>query len=478
MDQAQAYATTAARLDPRRWKALVLLCTANFMVILDAQIVILALPSIARDLAMSPSAAQWVLSANLITFGGLLLLGGRAADLLGRRRMFMVGTALFLLVSLMSGLAWNGEVMLVARALHGVSAALMAPTALSILMTTFPEGAERNKALAGWAGIAGIGATVGLLIGGALTDSLGWEWVFYVNAPVALIMLVLSPVLLGESRGGDRRRTYDLAGALISTAALVLIVYAVVDAPAVGWTASRTVWLLAGAAVLVGLFVLVERRSTNPLVPLRIFRSRAMVGGNVVMVAMGMLAFGMSVAVSVYAQQVLGFSALEFGVKQAVMPLMAFVGAYVGQAFVTRLGFRPVAVVCLLLTGFGSWLLTHVSADGGYVDDILFGLLVFGPGLGAGAVAASAAALSGFAERESGLASGINTAAFQVGGAFGVAVVVSTMVSQAVGSSPAIALTAGLQAAFVACVIFAVVGLLFGVALLRGGRSTPAGLSR
>ncbi|RZQ61115.1 MFS transporter [Amycolatopsis suaedae] len=456
-------AGTPVAADPRRWKALVLLCTANFMVILDSQIVILGLPSIARDLGMTPAGAQWVIGANLVTFGGLLLLGGRASDLLGRRRMFIAGTALFVVVSLLSGLAWSAEVMVVARALHGVSAALMAPTALSILTTTFPEGAERNKALAGWSGVGGIGATAGLLVGGGLTSGLGWEWIFYVNVPVALVMLALAPVLLNESHDRERRRGYDVAGAVTSTAALVLIVYAVVEAPKAGWLSGQTIGLAAAAVALLVVFVAVERRSAAPLVPLRILRSPALVGGNLVTVLLGMLAVGLSVTISQYAQQLLGYTPLEFGVKQAVMPVMAFVGAYAGQAAVTRWGYRPVAAISVVLMGVGALLLTGVSPGGGYVQDILPGLLVFGPGLGAGTVAASAAALAGVAERESGLASGFNTAAFQIGGALGVAVVSTVMVAQAAGPDPA----AAFPAAFTACVVFAAAGLALALLLLR-----------
>lgn len=468
-------APPTAAVDSRRWLALVLLCVANFMVILDSQIVILALPSIAQDLAMTPGAAQWILSANLLTFGGLLLLGGRLADLLGRRRVFITATALFLVVSVLSGLAWNAEVMIFARALHGVSAALMAPAALAILVTTFPEGSERNKALAGWSGIAGIGATVGLIIGGALTDSLGWEWVFYVNVPVAALMLVASPVLLRESHDRGQRRTYDLAGALTATAALVLVVYAVVNAPTAGWGSGRTVGLFVTAAVLIALFVLIERRSAAPLVPLRLFRSRARVGGNLVMVTAGMLPFGLSVTLSVYAQQVLGWSGLEFGVRQAVMPLMAFVGAYVGQAFVTRLGSRPVAVVSLVLMGVGSLLLTGLTVRGDYVGDLLLALFVFGAGLGAASVAASASALSAIPDSDAGVASGINAAALQVGGAFGVAVVSTVMISSGTGNTPQEILASGVRAAAVACVVFAIAGLVLAATLLRGGRPPRAG---
>jgi EmrB/QacA subfamily drug resistance transporter len=449
--------------DPRRWYALTLLCTASFMVILDSQIVILALPSIQRDLAFSAGGVQWVLSAYLLSFGGLLLLGGRMADLLGRRRMFMVGTALFLVASLVCGLAWTAEVLVAARIVQGVSAAIMAPTALSILMTTFDEGSERNKALGIWSGTGGFGATAALLIGGTVTDGLGWEWIFFINIPVAAALLVLSPVLLRESRDRERARAYDPAGAATITGALMLLVYAVVEAPEAGWLSLRTLAPLAGSAVLVALFARIESRSAAPLVPLRIFRSRTLVGGNLVMSVFGMVAFGMSFVVSLYAQQVLGYSALVFGLGTAVMPIMAVVGAYLGQHLVTRIGFRPIAVAAMVLLAAGCLVLTRVSADGTYVGDLFLGLLIFGPGLGAGTVAASIAALTGVAERESGLASGVNTAAFQISGAFGVAIVSTVAASFTAGAD----LTTGFRAGFAACVGLAAIGAVAALRLLR-----------
>jgi EmrB/QacA subfamily drug resistance transporter len=357
--------------------------------------VILGLPSIEADLGLSASGAQWVLSAYLLSFGGLLLLGGRSADLLGRRRMFMLGTALFLAASLACGLAWSGSALIAARVAQGVSAAIMAPTALSILMTTFPEGAERNKALGIWSAIGGAGATSALLIGGPLTDGLGWEWIFFINIPVALALLALSPRLLRESFDPECVRCFDLTGAATITTALVALVYAIVEAPDAGWTDAQTLGLLTASAAFLVIFAVVERRSTNPLVPLRIFRSRTLVGGNLVLAALGMVAFGMSLIVSLYAQQVLGYSAVEFGLGTAVMTVGAVVGSTVGQGIVTRVGARVVATVGFVLTGVGCLLLTQVSVDGSYMDDIFFGLLIFGPGLGATYVAASVATLTG-----------------------------------------------------------------------------------
>ncbi|MBL6277362.1 MFS transporter [Micromonospora fiedleri] len=463
----------AEQPDTRRWLALILLCTANFMVILDSQIVIMALPPISEALHLTPEAAQWVINANLLTFGGLLLLGGRLADLLGRRRIFILGTVLFLLVSVASGLAPNAEVLIAARALHGVSAALMAPTALSILSTTFAEGAPRNKALSLWAGIAGIGAVTALLIGGALA-SIGWQWIFFVNVPVALVMLVISPLLLRESRDAGIPRTYDVAGALTSTTGLVLLVYAVVVAPVQGWLSPVTLGLIVASGVLFALFVVIERRSSAPLVPLSIFRKPNLTGGNLAMVTMGMLAFGFSVTISQYSQIVLGLSPLEFGLRQAIMPAMAFIGAYVGQRFVTRLGFRPVAAVCLVLLGAGSLIMALTATGSMSYGATFLALVPFGVGLGLGTTAASAAALSGVAYSESGLASGFNTAAQQVGGGLGVAVVLTVIASYA----PAVASpTAGFQAAFAACVVFAVVGLVITLTMMRSKRATDAALA-
>jgi EmrB/QacA subfamily drug resistance transporter len=464
--------------DPRRWKALALLCLANLMVILDAQIVILGLPSIKADLGLSADGAQWVMSAYLLSLGGLLLLGGRSADLLGRRRMFMVGTALFLVSSLACGLAWTGGMLIASRVVQGVSAAIMAPTALSILMTTFDEGAERNKALGIWASIGGVGATAALLIGGPVTDGLGWEWIFYINIPVALGLIALSPRLLRESRRESSDRIYDFAGAATITAALVLLVYAVVEAPDAGWGDPQTLLLLIASALLVGVFASIEARSAAPLVPLRSFASRTLVGGNLVLLALGMVAWGMSLTLSLYAQQVLGYSAIEFGLGTAVMTVGAAVGSNVGQGIVTRTGPRPVAAVGLLLTGAGCTLLTQVSADGSYLGDIFLGLLIFGPGLGATYVAASVATLTGVAERESGLASALNTAAFQIGGALGSAIVTTVAVSQADGPDPASALTDGFQSAFAAAIVFPALGVLCAVGLLRKVRKPPTAAAR
>jgi EmrB/QacA subfamily drug resistance transporter len=462
--------------DPRRWKALALLCTAFFMVILDSAIVIVALPSIEADLGFTTGDLQWVLSAYLLSFGGLLLLGGRAADLLGRRRVFIAGTALFALASLWCGLAWSTAALIAARVVQGMAAAVMTPTALSIVMTTFEEGAERNKALGVWAAIGGIGATAAWLVGGPITDGLGWEWIFFINVPVALGVAALSPALLRESRDRDRVRQFDVTGAVTITAALVALVYAVVEAPEAGWASGQTLGLFGLAAALTGLFAVIEGRSAAPLAPLSVFRSRALVGGNLVLFVLGMLAFGMPFILTQYAQEVLDYSPVQFGLGSVVMPVMAAIGSATGQAIATKGGIRPVVVVSMVLTGLGCLLLTQVSVGGSYLGDIFLGLLVFGPGLGAGYVAGSIASLAGVGEADAGLASGLNNTSFQIGGAVGVAILSTVAISHADGAQPLVALTNGFQSAFMTAIAFAALGLLVAILLLgkiRGAAATP-----
>src|SRR5918994_3723678 len=392
--------------DPRRWWALALLCGAFFMVLLDATIVLVALPSIQADIGFSEQGLQWVLSAYALTFGGLLLLGGRAADLLGRRRLFIAGVLLFTAASLMGGLAWSPAALLAARVVQGVGAAIMTPTALSIIATTFPDGSERNKALGIWGALGGIGATAAWLIGGPLVDGPGWEWIFFINIPFGLTALALSPLLLRESRAALTRRSYDLTGALTITGALVLLVYAVVEAPDVGWGDAQTILLLAGSALLLAAFGLIESRHHASLVPLRFLRSRTLVGANLVMLLNGTLAVGVPFVLTLYAQQVLGYSALEFGVGSVVLAIAVTVGAIVAQTAVLKVGFRLVAATGMALMGAGSLLLTQVSVGGSYFGDIFFGLLVVGAGTGLAFVTATVAALAGAADDESGLASG------------------------------------------------------------------------
>jgi EmrB/QacA subfamily drug resistance transporter len=466
--------------DPRRWWALALLCGAFFMVLLDGTIVLVALPSIGADLGFSEQGLQWVLSAYALTFGGLLLLGGRAADLIGRRRLFMAGVLAFTAASLLCGLAWSPAALLAARVVQGAGAAVMTPTALSIITTTFEEGAERNKALGIWGGLGAVGATAAWLIGGPLVDGPGWEWIFFINIPLGLAALALSPVLLRESRAELPRRSYDPAGSLTITSALVLLVYALVEAPETGWGDVRTILLIAGSAALLAAFALIESRHRAPLVPLRFFRSRTLVGANAVMLLVGALAFAVPFVLTLYAQQVLGYSAVEFGVGSVVLAVGVAVGAIVGQAAVLKVGFRPVAVTGMALIGTGSLLLTQVSVGGTYFGDIFLGLVVVGPGIGLAFVTATVAALAGVAELEAGLASGLSNTATQIGGALGVAIVTTVFLSRSEdylaangGANPLVVLNEGFQFAFVACAVLAGVGVALALLLLGRPRKAP-----
>jgi MFS family permease len=356
----------------------------------------------------------------------------------------------------------------------------MTPTALSIISTTFPEGAERNKALGIWGALGGIGATAAWLIGGPLVDGPGWEWIFFINIPLGLAALALSPLLLRESRAALTRRSYDPAGALTITGALVLLVYAVVEAPDVGWGDVQTILLFAGSALLLAAFALIESRHRAPLVPLRFLRSRTLVGANLVMLLNGSIAVGMPFVLTLYAQQVLGYSAVKFGLSSVVLAVAVTVGAIVAQAAVLQLGFRTVAATGMALMGAGSLLLTQVSVGGSYFGDIFFGLLVFGPGVGFAFVTATVAALAGVAEHEAGLASGLSNTALQIGAALGVAITTTVAVSRSEdylaaneGGNPLVVLTEGFQSAFVACVVLAGIGMVLALLLLGRPREAP-----
>jgi EmrB/QacA subfamily drug resistance transporter len=464
--------------DPRRWWALALLCAAFFMVILDGTIVLVALPSVGADLHFSKQGLQWVVSAYALTFGGLLLLGGRTADLLGRRRVFMTGVLFFTVASLMCGLAWSPAALLAARVVQGAGAAIMTPTALSIISTTFTEAAERNKALGIWGALGGIGATAAWLIGGPLVDGPGWQWIFFINIPFGVVALALSPRFLRESETGLARQSYDPVGALTITAALVLLVYAAVKAPEVGWGDARTLLPLAGSALFLAAFTLIESRHRAPLLPLRLLRSRTLVGANAVMVLVGTVAIGVPFVLTLYAQQVLGYSALRFGVSSVVLAIGATVGAIVGQGIVLKAGFRAIAATGLALIGAGSLVLAQLSVHGGYFPDIFFGLLLSGLGIGLSFVTATVAALAGIAEHEAGLASGLSNTALQIGTALGVAILTTVAVSRSThyltthaDANPLVVLNHGYHAAFLALVVLAGIGIALALLLLGRPRT-------
>jgi EmrB/QacA subfamily drug resistance transporter len=458
----------------RRWFGLALLCSAFFMVILDVAIVNVALPSIQADLDFSRQNLQWVVSAYALTFGGLLLLGGRAADLLGRRRVFVAGVAVFALASLAGGLAPSAVVLVAARGLQGVGAAAMTPAALSILMTTFTEGAERNKALGAWGAVGASGGTIGLLVGGVLTETVGWEWIFFLNVPLGVAVIALSPMLLDDTRAVGVARRFDLAGAATVTTALSLLVYALVDAGAAGWGSLQTIGLAAASVLLLVAFGVIERSSSAPLVPARIFRLSALLGSNVAGVIFGAAVYGMFFVITLYLQEVLGYSPLRAGFAWLALSVAALVTSVGGAQVVTRIGPRRPLVAGLAVAALGIWLLSRVPADASYVRNLLPALAVSGVGIGLAFVTMSIGALEGVDERDSGLASGLVNTTQQVGGALGVAVLSAIAISRSGAVlaahpklAPATALTDGFGDALLAAAAFAATGALLAGVLIR-----------
>ena len=391
--------TKARDYQERRWTALILLCVAQFVVVLDASIVNVALPTIGEGLHFSQANLPWVVNAYVLTFGGFLLLGGRLADLLGRRRVFISGLAVVALASLAAGFASNEGQLIAARAAQGLGAAIISPSALSIVTTIFRDGAERNKALGVWGAVAGSGGAAGVLLGGILTDGLGWEWVLWVNVPVATIAALLAPRLIAESRSDSQTRAFDVAGAVSVTASLSVLVYALVDATDAGWGSSQTVGLLALSAALMAAFVAIELRSAAPLVPFRIFRLRTLTGANVVGLLVGASLFSAFFFISLYMQEVLGYSAIHAGLSYLPLALTIMAAAGVGSQLVTRLGFKPVLAAGMLFVSAGLLWFSRVSVGGGFTTDILGPSLLMATGLGLAFVTTTIAAVSGVEAR-------------------------------------------------------------------------------
>jgi EmrB/QacA subfamily drug resistance transporter len=457
--------TTAAR--DRRWIALALLCVAQFVVILDASIVNVALPTIGDALHFSESQLPWVVNAYVLTFGGFLLLGGRMADLLGRRRVFMSGLVLFALASLAGGLAENSGQLIAARSVQGLGAAILSPAALSIVTTTFRDGAERNKALGVWGAVAGSGGAAGVLLGGVLTDGLGWEWVLWVNVPIGVIAAAIAPTLIAESRSEADTRNFDVAGAVSITAGLSLLVYALVDANNAGWGSTQTISLLAVAAALIAAFVAIERRSTAPLVPFRIFRLRTLTGANVVGLLVGASLFSMFFFISLYMQQVLGYSAIKAGLSYLPLALSIILSAGIASQLVTKVGFKPILATGMAFIGIGLIWFSQISANGSFATDILGPSLFAAVGLGFAFVPVTIAAVSGVPDHEAGLASGLINTSQQIGGALGLAILSAISISVTGSSRNPTVLTDGFHDAFLAGAGFAGLGLVATLLLIR-----------
>jgi EmrB/QacA subfamily drug resistance transporter len=462
----------------RKWFALALLSAVQFMVVLDIAIVNVALPSIQTDLGFSQENLQWVMSAYALMFGGFLLLGGRAADLLGRRRIFLGGISLFTAGSLAAGFAWSDASLIGARALQGLGAAVITPAALSILSTTFREGRERNIALGVWGAVGGFGAAAGVLLGGVLTSALSWEWIFFVNVPVGAVGLLLAPRLLEESRDA-RAKSFDAVGAILVTAGLTSVVYAITQGGQHGWLAGGTVALFAGAAALLVGFVAWELRHPEPLMRFGILRTRTLSGANVAAFILNIVTFSMFLSLTLYMQQVLGFSPMKTGVAYLAVALSAIVWSTVAAQLVTRIGVKPVLVTGLSAVTAGLAYFTQISVGGSYVGDLLPGFLLIGLGLGFSYVPMSIAALAGVEPAEAGLASGLINTSQQIGGALGIAALATIATSRtehalAGGASHASALVTGFHAAFYAAVAVGVVAIVAALVLIRRDELAPA----
>jgi len=448
----------------RKWLALALLCTVQFMVVLDIAIVNVALPSIQTDLGFSQENLQWVISAYALLFGGFLLLGGRAADLLGRRRIFLVGIVVFTAASLLSGLAWSEGALIGARAVQGLGAAIISPAALSILMTSFAQGKERNTALGAWGAVGAFGAVAGVLLGGVLTDLLSWPWIFFVNVPVGLAALAVTPFLISESRNATAR-SFDVPGAVLVTSGLVVLVYAITQANDYGWASLETIGLFASSVALLAGFLGWEARSKDPLMPFSIFRLRTLVGANVAALILGTAMFGMFLMLTLYMQQVLGYSPLRTGVGYLAVAGTAIVWSALAAQLVTRIGVKPVLVVGMTALTAGLVYFTQVSVGGSYLGDLLPGFLLISVGIGFSFVPISIAALAGVKNSEAGLASGLFNTSQQIGGALGIAAlssIATSTTSNEVSSGTVLnlALTDGFRSAFVGGAAVALVGIL------------------
>jgi EmrB/QacA subfamily drug resistance transporter len=455
----------------RKWLALALLLGVQFMVVLDIAIVNVALPSIQTDLGFSQENLQWVVSAYALLFGGFLMLGGRVADIVGRRRVFLVGIAVFTLASLLSGLAWSEGALIGARAFQGLGAALITPAALSILTTTFTEGKERNAALGAWGAVGAFGAVAGVLLGGVLTDALSWEWIFFVNIPVGVLGFSLAPFLLNESRDAHVK-SFDAPGAVLVTGGLVTLVYGITQANSNGWGSAETLGVFAAAVALLAAFVGWERRTAEPLVPASFLRLRTVVGANVAGLILGTAIFAMFLMLTLYMQQVLGYSAMKTGVAYLAVAGSAIFWSALAAQLVNRIGVKPVLAIGMTALSAGLLFFTQVSVGGSYLGDLLPGFLLIAVGLGFSFVPISIAALAGVQPAEAGLASGLINTSQQIGGALGIAALsaISTSIADdrvASGSALPFALTDGFQAAFIAAAAVALLGILVALVVVR-----------
>ncbi|HEY3725736.1 MAG TPA: MFS transporter [Solirubrobacteraceae bacterium] len=473
---------------PHLTATLVLSCLAQFMVILDVSVVNVALPAIRGGLHFSEANLQWVVNAYTVTFAGFLLLGGRAADLLGRRRVFVSGLALFALASLAGGLADSQGVLIAARAIQGLGGAVIAPASLSILTTTFAEGAARNRAVGIWGAMGGAGGAAGVLLGGVLTDLLGWRWILFINVPIGLVAAVMAQRLLLESRNPERAHSFDLSGALTATIGLSLVVLGIVRTDQTGWGSAQTLIVIAAGIALLLVFLVIEGRFARaPLMPLRIYKSRTLSAANVVMLLLGASSFGMWFFVSLYLQQVLGYSPIRAGLAFLPMTLCIVVGSTLASRWVTRIGAKPLLVAGMVSLVLGLLWFSRVSAHGNYVNDVLGASLLVAIGIGLSLVPSTISAVAGVAPAEAGLASGLVNTARLVGGALGLAILAAIATSRTnhdlshgVAGGIHEALTSGFALAFVIAAGFALIGgvvALVGIPRMPGRRAQGAAVA-
>ena len=460
------------------WLVLVLVCIAQFMVVLDATIVNVALPSIQADLNVAEADLQWIVNSYTLIFGGFLLLGGRAGDILGRKRLFLVGVVIFTVASLLNGLAGSPGLLIVARGLQGLGAAFVAPAALSILTTTFPEGPQRTKAMGVWAGIATGGAAIGLLLGGVLTEYFSWPWIFFVNIPVGIAAFLLSLRFVPESRAEAEHRIFDVPGAITVTAGLIALVYGIVRVQASGWTSGSTIGFGIVALILLTAFVLIELRQRHPLVRLDVFRVRTIRAANVSMLLVASGLFAMFFFNTLYVQRVLDFSPLQAGLAFLPVTVGIGIGAGLSQVAVKRLGIRTTSIVGMSIATVGMLLLLTTSANGTYLADVLPGLIPISIGMGLTFVPVTLLATSGVSGEDAGLASGLFNTSQQVGGALGLAILSTLAVSRAdnaLGGLPGQpteaqqgeALVTGFHGAFFGGALFFVAGIIVMVTMLK-----------
>ncbi|MEK7599463.1 MAG: MFS transporter [Patescibacteria group bacterium] len=413
------------------WLILILLALAQFMVVLDVSIVNVALPAIQKEFMMSQSSLQWIVTLYALTFGGCLLLGGRAADLYGRRKVFLIGITLFTLASLADGLAQSGNQLILFRGLQGLAGALMSPAALSIILVTYKEGHERNVALAVWGAVASGGAAMGVLLGGIITQYLSWRWNFFVNVPVGIFVVLASLKVLDRHDSKLAHNNLDLPGAVLATGGLMTLVYALVKAPSEGWTSGPILLYFAIAFVALTAFVINEKYAKHPLMPLHIFRNRNLVGADTLMLFMAAGMFSIFFFTTLYLQQILGYTPIKTGLSFLIVPFAVAITATNVPRLVQKVGYKPVLVVAPLVVSAGLFWLSHIPVDGTFWGNVAPGMILLGLGMGGTFVAATIAATSGVPQDESGLASGILNTAQQIGGAVGLAVLTGIATSTA-----------------------------------------------